>query len=220
VNWADNTAILNKLPTTYSRLGPNFDIWKNSQLAVLTRFTEAADSISAQYSYSGATGNWLNAWGELFGVTRSTEYDALFKLCITFTMLAWRGTVPGIERYMNEARGIPSTVIENFPNVGWQLTVYPGYTLTPAQIALLPGWLAFVRPAGVPYTVKANSGGGYLSTGNFLSVTRFPGSWLRLAGSTPEGFEVPMATNNTVPLLPTTLLTDPLLNPGLSSVAL
>lgn len=220
-DWNDNLAIVGTLPPTYKRIGPNFDIWQSSQLSVLSRFTEAFSSLTAQYSYTGANGGWLSAWGEIFGILRSTEYDALFKAAITGTLLAWRGTPAGIAQYINQIRNIPATVTENFPNVGWQLVINPTYTLTSAQVALLPTWLAFVRPAGVPYNVFVNNGSGvYLSTGNFLSATRFPGSWLRISGASPFGLSIPQTTNNTVCELPTTLLTDPLLNPSLSPVAL
>jgi hypothetical protein len=216
MNFNAVESILESLPSSFKRLGPNYDNWQNTQSAVLARMTGAIDSLMAQYSFTGATGNWLNAWGDILGVLRRSETDAIYHLCITGTMLAWRGTVPGIEKYINEARQIPCTVTEAFPNVGWNLVVQPGYTLSASQISQLPVWLSFVRPAGVPYAVQAyNGSGGVLSTGNFISNTRFPGSWLRLTGGNPSGLVIPASTNNSVSTLPTTFFTDPTLNPSL-----
>ncbi len=215
MNWQDVVNTLGTLPTTYSRYGPNYSAWQNSQISVLERFTTSFDDTVAQTSFVDAVGGWLNAWGEILGILRGSEYDQLYRECITFGLTAARGTPVGIERYINLARQIPCSVIENFPAVGWQLALEAGFNLSPSQEVSLPGWLALVRPAGVPYTVIGYNATGVLSTGNFLSATRFPGSWLRNAQSTVP-VKIPSTTNNNICLLPTTLFTDPLINPSLS----
>jgi hypothetical protein len=215
MNWQDVANTLATLPPTFTRYGPNFTNWNNSGIAALERFTTSFDDTVAQATFVSAVGNWLNAWGSILGVARRTEYDDLYRICITGVLTAGRGTPVGIEWFMNVARQIPCTVAENFPKVGWQLLLEAGFTLSPTQQAQLPGFLDYVRPAGVPYTITGYNATGVLSTGNFLSATRFPGSWLRTTqGSVP--INIPSTTNNTLCLLPTTLFTDPLINPSLS----
>lgn len=217
MDWSSVETILASLPNSFKRNGPNYITWQNTQTAALSRMTTAFDDITAQATFLEATGGWLNAWGELLGVLRSTEYDALYQQSITGTLTAWRATPVGIQKYLTVARGIPCTVIERFPLVGWQLVINPGITLTSQEEIALPGWLAFVRPAGVPYTVNmAGVNGGFLSTGNFLKATKFPSSWLR-SSSNNGALTIPTATNNSVCTLPTTLFTDPTLNPSLAS---
>jgi hypothetical protein len=216
MDWNAVTAVLNSLPATYRRSGPTFAAWQNSLAAGITRGTGGVDTVSAQTTFANSSGNWLNVWGRMLGVIRNaSESDVAYKDRISETMLAWRGTVPGIESYVLEAMGIPATVTEKFPAVGWSLNLPPGMPLSAAQLKALPGDLAFVRPAGVPYTAKQINGGLFLKTGNFLGATRFQGSWLQ-PYSILGGLNIPSSTNNTVPTLPTTWLTDPTINPGLA----
>ena len=216
MNWNDVSAILTALPNTFKRVGGNFDIWQATQTAALARMTDGYDSTTQQTSYVNSSGSWLDAWGALFGIPRRTEVDAIYRLCITGVLTATRGTPVGIEWFMNIARQIPSSVVENFPAVGWELLLSPGFVLSPTQISELPGYLNYVRPAGIPYTVVGVIGSGTLSTGNFLGRTRFLGSWLRSANDTIP-INVPTSTNNTLCTLPTDLFTDPTINPSLSS---
>lgn len=215
MNWSDIQAILNSLPGTYRRNGPNYAAWQNSIVVPLERMTTAVDATILNASFLTAQNKWLDSWGQQFGVLRGNLGDAAYRINITFTLEAWRATPPGIQKYMQDGQGIPCTVAENLPSVGWTLVIQPGYSLTPAQVAALPRQLAFIRPAGVPYAVTASRGTGFLSTGNFLGASRFLGSWLGDAGS---GVALPPlgSTNNTVPTLPTTWLTDPTINPSLS----
>ncbi len=214
MNWQDVQKILQTLPRTYQRFGPNWSNWLNSQTAPLTRFTTSFDGITTQADYVSAVGSWLNAWGEILGILRGAENDALYRICITFGLTAARGTPVGIERYINIARQIPCSVVENFPAVGWQLALESGFTLTASQQASLPGWLSLVRPAGIPYSVVGYNSNGVLSSGNYLSGTRFIGSWMRTSQSNVP-LTIPTSTNSTTCLLPTTLFTDQTINPSL-----
>ena len=217
MDWSAVNAVLSSLPATYLRSGSTFTSWQNSVVAGAAKMTNGVDSIAAQVTFQNATGNWLNVWGRMLGVIRnSNESDTAYSTRISNTMLAWRGTVPGIEAYASQVLGFSATVTENLPSVGWNLILPYGTALSSYQEANLPANLAFVRPAGVPYTIRQVSGGLFLSTGNFLSGTMFPGSWLKPV-SEISGYTVPSTTNNLVPTLPTTWLTDPTINPSLAA---
>jgi len=212
MNFSDVTKILQSLPTTYQRSGNDFQAWQNSLAGGITRFTESIDNTSAQMQFFEASGNWLNLWGKLLGVIRNpSESDTAYRARIVGTMLAWRGTPNGIVSYLALAMGLTATVAEAFPAVGWTLNLAPGTSLTPAQKTQLASNLAFVRPAGVPYSVRTVTNGLFLGTGNFLNTTHFPGSWLQ-PYTTLSSFTVPSNTNNTLPTIATTWLSDPTIN--------
>lgn len=216
MDWDDIQAVFNSLPATFRRIGPNYDRFQNSLTAGISRFTLGIDSVSGQDNFgTPPVGKWLDAWGKLLSCPRNnSESDAAYYMRIKETMVAWRGTVPGIEAYCQFALGLQATVQENFPAVGWSLML--ASLLTAAQLAALVTNLAFVRPAGVPYRVFGRRGGLYLSTLNFMGGTQVPGSWL-VPGAIYLPLTIPSTTNNAVPLLPTTWLTDPTINPVLAT---
>jgi hypothetical protein len=213
MNWSDVAAVLNSLPSGYLRTGSAFAAWQNSLTAASVRFTGGVDAITAQTSFGAAVGHWLDVWGRMLGVLRNAgESDSDYRNRISLTLLSWRGTVVGIESYLELAMGLSAVVSESFPAVGWALNIQVGYALSAAQKSILGVNLAFVRPAGVPYTLNEVSGGLFLTTGNFLSGTRFPGSWL-VSQNRLTGVAIPSTTNSPVSTLPTTWLTDRTLNP-------
>jgi hypothetical protein len=215
MNWEDITTVLNSLPSTYRRNGGNYAAFQNSLVAGISRFTLGIDSIAGQASFATPpVGKWLDAWGRLFAVPRNNgESDAAYYMRVKETLVAWRATIPGMEDYMQFALGITAMVEENFPQVGWSLII--SSLLTAAQLAALITNLAFIRPAGVPFKVFGRRGGLYLSTVNFLHGTRVTGSWL-IPGAIFLPLTIPSSTNNAVPTLPTTWLTDPTINPSLA----
>jgi hypothetical protein len=187
MNWEDITTVLNSLPSTYRRNGGNYAAFQNSLVAGISRFTLGIDSIAGQASFATPpVGKWLDAWGRLFAVPRNNGES-------------------DAAYYMR--------VKENFPQVGWSLII--SSLLTAAQLAALITNLAFIRPAGVPFKVFGRRGGLYLSTVNFLHGTRVSGSWL-IPGAIFLPLLIPSSTNNAVPTLPTTWLTDPTINPSLA----
>lgn len=211
MQWDEVQSVLNSLPATYRRPGRDYVAWQTSVTAALTRMTVAVDAIAGQTTFTGALGKWLDVWGLLLGVARTGIADPLYLGIITGTLLAGRGTLVGITNYLGVLYGIPATAIDDLPNVGWSLALTPGSTLTPAQIAQLPTWLAYIRPAGIPYVVQATLSPGFMSTGNFFGAVNFPNSWFT-SGSSIFPIRNQNATNNNSPQIPTDWLTDPTLN--------
>lgn len=215
MNWDDVATVMNSLPGTFRRTGRNYDRWQNSLVSGISRFTLGIDSVSQQDRFdTPPVGKWLDAWGRLFAVPRNNgEADAAYFTRIQKTLVAWRATVVGMEDYLEFALGIQATVEENFPEVGWSLLITS--LLTAAQLAALIPNLAFIRPAGVPFKVFGRRGGLYLSTIDFMFGTMVSGSWL-VPGAIFLPLTILPSTNNTVPTLPTTWLTDPTINPSLA----
>jgi len=213
MDWSAVSATLAALPRTFQRSGPNFAAYQNSVIAALSEFTSGVDSLVAQsVGASGASGKWLDVWGEALGLprqpgeSRSTYLGRINAMCALP-----RGTVPAIETYMQLVANLSVTVTENFPSVGWTMTLSSASALQNA-VALETG-LGAVRPAGVPYSLVVQQGGSFLSTSNFFGRSRAKGSYLT---SQSHGLSPSVApnTNNVVVELPMTFLTDPTLNPA------
>ena len=216
MNWSAVQSILASLPSGYTRSGSTFADWQNSLTAGVSRLTTGIDTVNSQTTFATAQGNWLTLWGTLLGVSRTPpESDTAYSMRITETVVSGRGTPVGIESYLLEALGITSTVVENFPTVGYAVSLQPGTTLTSFQKAAFAGNLNAVRPAGVPYNVTQLNGGLFLGTGNYLGGTGFQGSWLQPL-SVASGFSTAPSTNSVVSSLPTTWITDITVNPSLA----
>ena len=208
-------ARLNDLPTTFQRNGPPYTLLIDSIGWQLAMFTLAADATSQQVlAFGPALDGWLDVWGLLWGVPRQqNEANSSYSLRIARTVLAWVGTFPAIQAWLNfYAPG--GTVTENLPNVGYVIT-FPA-NMTTAQITAFLLSLNRIRPAGVPFVIQQVTGGITLGTDIFLATGAPKGAYLSSA-FTPIPFPLGAVTNNTVPLLPSCYMSDPTLNPSLAA---
>ena len=214
MDWADISARLQDLPSTYRRRGPNYTAWQNSLTAAISRGTTGVDSVIDQINFATSSGKWLDVWGAVLNVPRHAgEGSQAYRSRIAATCQAWRVTPPGIEDFVEFTRGIAAQVTESIPTaVGWQLVL----SANSSTLQSLAADLQVCRPAGVPYAFALRFGGLYLDTVNFLGRPRTTGAYLSAAVKL-EAPGIGPATNNVVNTLPTTLLTDPTLNPSLST---
>ena len=101
MDWEDVQAVFEALPSTFRRLGPNYDNWQNSLVAGISRMTLGMESVSEQANFAGPpVGKWMDAWGRLLGVPRNNdETDAAYFNRVKATMTVQRTTIPGMEAY-------------------------------------------------------------------------------------------------------------------------
>lgn len=214
MQFADVLAQLSTLPATFLRPGATFAFIQSAKSAALFRFTNASDGVTAQAaSFVGAFGVWLDAWGKLFGILRNLdESDSAYSNRITATLVSGRGTPAAIAMYVQLADGFSATVVEDLVHASWSLDL--GQPLNTKQFNQLMENLSYVRPAGVPVGAQAEQkGGAYMATINYLAAARVTGAYLKTPVQT-QSINLNAFTNNSVPLLPTTFLSDPTLNPG------
>lgn len=206
---------LNDLPPTFKRPDVPYTQWVDSLTTGLTRMTTGQDGTVAQLLFTAAKYGWLDLWGNLFGLPRrQNEADSSYMARIAYSLVAGGGPPKAIAAWILATWGITVSVTERLPLVGYTITFPP--IVTPAQVAAILTDIAHVRPAGIPFNVTIQSVGTYLNTINFLDAPDVTGAYLGATTSVASGSIYP-ATNNSPPLLPTLLLTDPLLNPGLAA---
>jgi hypothetical protein len=202
---------LNDLPSTFTRPGAPYTEWIDALNAGMACFAGAADSTLAQ-TFSAAQFGWLDVWGAIFSIQRNAnESDGAYRVRITFTLLAWVGTVPAIQAWGLEILNTPIEVTENVGSVGYSLT-FPA-SLTTSQITLFLASLVRVRPAGVPFTIAQAQVGLFLDTINYLDEYAVVGGYLS-EGALAEEANIGALTNSTQPLLPEYYFADPTLNTG------
>lgn len=226
MDWNAVSYQLGDVPRTYKRSGLTYTWLNNSFVSGLHRYTNAVDGIMSMAVFSNATGKWLDVWGQLFGVGRlNSETDSAYNNRITQTLLLLKGTPLAIISFVQLTFGLTASVIENLFNADGTAMTEPSWNLKfgsafpESQYNQLAQTLAFVRPAGVPFSPFYVLGGGlYLGTLNYLGRARVTGSYLGNPQA-PFNFTIPATTNNALPLLPTLFLTDPTLNPGLPVTA-
>lgn len=214
MNYQDIITQLRLLPNTFTRPGSGFVALLAAQGASLFRFANASDGIINQLVFPNASGVWLDVWGKLFGIPRNAqESDADYSTRISATLVASGATPVAMVLYLKIALGLTATITEDFEKTEWSLQF--STALTSAQYSQVLENLAYVRPAGVP-TVPGSGGFGGTFTGtvNYLKAPRITGAYLEGGGS-GLAFNISAFTNNSVPLLPTTFLSDPTLNPNL-----
>lgn len=206
-------ARLNDLPNTFTRQGAPYTQLMDSIALSLAEYSLSMDATTAQIqNFSGPPlDGWLDVWGLLFGVPRnSNEANSSYSTRITRVVLAWVGTLPAIQAWVNfYAPG--GSVVDNAPSgVGYTITI-PS-TMTAQQILYFLTSLNRIRPVGVPFTVQQIVGGLFLGTDEFLGLGLVQGSYLAngiITLSLPQG----PSTANSVPIIPTLYIDDPTLNP-------
>lgn len=214
MDFATVLARLNDLPNTFTRDGPPYTQLIESLATELTSFTIAADATTSQVLNDNmALDGWLDVWGLLWGVPRiQNEANSTFNTRIARTVLAWVGTLPALQQWMNfYAPG--GVVLENPSGLGYTLQ-FPA-TMTLFAIQAFLSALDRIRPAGVPFTIFQVGIGLYLGTESFLNTGAPKGAYLT-AGSIPVPLNIGASTPNSVPMLPTLLFSDPTINPSLA----
>ena len=217
MTYLEILAQLNALPNTYVRPGSSFAALQSSRAASLFRYANAVDGLIDQLQFSNASGVWLDVWGKLFGIPRNLqESDGNYAARISATLVAGRATPVAMILYLKIALGLTATITEDFVKTAWQL--HFNTPLSSTQFNQLMSNLAYVRPAGVPSLAAFGSPGGtFAGTVNYLRAPRITGAYLE-SGGTGLSLDVASTTNNSKPLLPTTYLSDPSLNPILGAV--
>jgi hypothetical protein len=205
--------VLNDLPSTFRRAGPPYTQFLDSVTMALCRFTEAADATETQIRSwtAGPVDGWLDVWGLLFGVPRyPNESNIPYYTRVQRTVQAWVATVPAVQIWVQfyAAGGV---VTENVGSVGYTITIPASLSVT-----LLRQFLSSfnrIRPAGVPFAVYQIGLGTYLGTVDFTADGMIVGDYLALGTQALPLNLDPMTLSNR-PLLPMTIATDPVLNPG------
>lgn len=213
MDWNAVASQLSDVPRTFQRSGTTYQWLMNAYTAGLLRYTSAADGTNTQLSFQTAVGNWLDVWGNLFNIARNNgEADGVYAKRIQFLLTRGKGTLVAIAQFIQTAENISATVTEQSP--GYTIQLGSQSTSFYAQIA---SDLKYVRPAGVPFLpFQVLRGGLYLGTVDYLGVHKVTGAYLTTP-VTPVTPVMSATTNNSTPLLPTTFLTDPTLNPGLAA---
>lgn len=203
-------ATLLDLPDTFRQQGPPYTQFIDSLAASLSLYTLGNDATFSQVTaFSNAIDGWLDIWGLLFGIPRDqNEANALYRLAIQSTVLAWVGTVPAIQAWMNLfAPG--GFVVENTGGVGYVLLFSGGTTLV--QIQAFLRLFNRIRPNGVPFQIQQAGLGLYLGTEEYLGDGRVVGNYLTSLNSS-VAFSLSASTPNAAPLLSDFLLNAPILN--------
>lgn len=206
-------ARLNDLPSTFTRQGAPYVQIIGAIGAALATFTDAADATEGQVQgFSLALDGWLDVWGLLWGVPRNQgEPNSSYAPRIGRTVLAWVGTVPAIQAWLDMyAPG--GTITENVGGLGYNLSFPAGMTV--AQISNFLISLARIRPAGVPFGSQQIGYGLFLGAHAFLGTNDYLG-----AGTQTSSFGLPASTANATPLLPSLYFDDPTINPSLAPTA-
>ena len=209
---------LSDLPRNFKREGNTYLWWQNSLNNGINQWTSGVDGVMSQMTFANARWGWLDLWGNLFNVPRSpNQTDAQYKAIIQNTLTARGGTPVTLKYYMDWGYGVSASISENFNLTSWALNL--NEALPGENYNQLASNLGTFRPAGVPFTpFYIATGGNYISTVNFFGVSRVPGSWLTSA-KIAQGFTLSAGTPNSVSRIPTTFLTDPIINPSLAITA-
>jgi hypothetical protein len=216
MNFAAVLAQLNDLPSAFTRPGPPYT-WLAASLAVSDALsTETCDDTVAQtLTFANAQDGWIDVWGLLFNMPRNqNEANSLYAARIQETVLAWVGTLPALQAWI--ALFAPGgSIAENISGLGYVITLPAAMSQTQVQNFLQS--LNRIRPAGVPFSVNVAAGGLFAGTANFTGGGGggVMGDYLSAATSS-LALGISPTTQNSVPLLPTTLLVDPTINPSLT----
>lgn len=215
MNFLAVLASLNDLPDTFRKSAPPYTQIIDSLASSLALLTAGEDATINQVStYGIAVDGWLDVWGLLFGVPRNqNEANTTYTTRIRNTVLAWVGTVPAIQAWM-DVYAPGGTVTENSNGFGYVLT-FPA-NMTQAQIRDFVQSLRRIRPIGVPFNGQQSGIGLFLGTDIFMGLDQLAGSYLT-GGLQSVGSNDGATTLSSQTLLPTLYLFDPTINPSLAT---
>ncbi len=159
------------LPSTFLRNDQVFKALMAAFSAALTLGTSANISLLTNTNYQNTDDGWIDVWGDLAGISRRfQESDNSFQPRLPNMLLAARDSSVAIELWLQIIEGVIGTVAEKLP--AWGYTVNLPATLTAAQIQQIINDLAYVRPAGMPFSITVSTGGTYLDTVNYLGAAQ------------------------------------------------
>lgn len=207
---------LNDLPNTFKFNGPPYTQIVDGMADGASTFTLAADATLQQVQqFSNALDGWLDVWGLLWGVPRQQgEANSAFSLRISRTVLAWVGTLPALQAWV-QFFATGGSVAENSNGLGYIITLPSSMSQT--QIMIFLQSLNRIRPAGVPFSISQIGGGLFLGTVAFFGQGTQQGAFLSNGGSTVIN-TLNASTPNSVPLLPSLYFSDLYLGqPGLAT---
>jgi hypothetical protein len=209
------------VPRTFSRPTLIYQQLIASIAGALTSMSQAASALSSQEIYQNAIVGWNDVWGDLSGILRqSGESDETYHARLPNMLLAARDSTVAIQTWLQVIENVVSSISENIPSsTGYSIEIYT--PITAAQLQLIISRLAYVRPAGVPFTAGILSvGTTFLGTVNYygtsgvsVSEGRVTGSYLAAQRIAVSGTTPGPSTPNQVSTLPDLLLTDLTLNP-------
>lgn len=154
------------VPATFQR--PTL-VYQQIISALAEALTASADSTSAlmgQTNFANTIAGWIDVWGDLAGILRrSSEADSIFKARLPAMLLANRDSPVAIEEWLQAVEQVQGFVIENLALWGYQV-ILP-VTLPQLQVTQIIKNLAYVRPAGMPFSASQRTGGTYLNTVNY-----------------------------------------------------
>lgn len=210
--------VLNDLPDTFRWNGAPYTQFIDAIGAAKALFTQGADATIGQVQSFNVPplDGWLDTWGLLFGLPRVPgESNASYQARVSDTILAWVGTVPAIQVWINLfAQG--GYVTENPPGTLGYSVVLPS-SMNNTQIRQFLVSLNRIRPIGVPFTLFQIAGGLILNTDAFFDIgSRTAGDYLS-ANLIPLNALLNAVQLSAKLLLPSYLMSDPVLNPGLTS---
>jgi hypothetical protein len=206
-------ATLLDLPPTFTRSGGWFAQLMDSTSFASSLETEGNTDILTQVlAFANAQDGWIDIWGLLFGVPRNqNEGNGPYATRISETILAWVGTIPAVEYWVNTFAPGGSVVVNTS---GFGYSVILPVAMTTAQVVAFLLSFNRIRPIGVPFTVLQGGGALYLGTVVYMGDGPMIGDYL--GGSTTLAGLINGITLNAVPLLPSLMFTDPVLNPNLA----
>ena len=202
------------LPATFLRSGNVYQSWQMSQAFQLSEFTYGADALIPQLSFSSAYYGFLDVWGELLGIPRNpNEANSVYQNRITSTLESPVGSVYAIQAYSSMYFGTTVTVTESTSGVGYTINL-PGRV----SLSLIPQYLINlerIRPAGGPFSLIQSLESLFLNTFQYISSQYAGGSYLG-GSSLSLASTIPEPITNSQPIIPTILLTDPILSSQLA----
>jgi hypothetical protein len=154
---------------------------------------------------------WLSVWGEILGIPKNSgESDFFYSIRVQATLIAPVGTPSGIQTWSRFMLGSQAVyVTENLITGGYAISIpanLPPQTIT--------NWfldLNRIRPAGIPFTVNAQTAPLMTGTYSYIGGLGFAGGYLGF-GTQMIPLQISPNTNNAAPLASEVLLADPLLN--------
>jgi len=200
------------LPPPFTRPDSNYAAVQASLSYALTQYCQPADSTDQQTNYGIADGGWLNVWGQLLGLPRyPSEADSVYQARVLSILIAPVGSALAIQTFATSFFHSSVTVTENFP--GYTVAI-PSFASV-SQIDTFAVALGRIRPAGVPIIIEQIQQSFFFNNYNYFNGQGIAGVYF---GGPPNfvTWPLPINTNNSQSLLPSLLLTDPVLNGQIS----
>ena len=208
MQFADVLARLQQLPATFRRQLTPYQWLEASLTAQLASYTATDDAITSQAQFTTAIGRWVDTWGQVLGIPRqSSESTVAYFNRILASMTAAKGPPVAMEFFLKTVLNAAVVIVDSPTAIGYSVEIPSTVNLILAVAAI-----NYVRPTGVPFVIVLTEGGPYISGINFCGRGSVTGAYLTSGSRSPAGL-ISSSTNSVVNQLPTTWLTDPLLNP-------